>query len=180
MRDDVELLAHLSALVAAEKAAAELPAWVTAERNGRKRMSLVCPLWIDGIVESGLRLELRGPQAIPHDRPVYGLIASLFATYRGRTWHLGRIEFDPENRFAPHRNPPGHSAPPIVQGPQFHPFAENAKRGLSSLSPLGNLPIAYPLDRKIVTFSAILVELRASFGIPGLWLEEPPWSPMLL
>lgn len=184
--DEAACLAELIQLFRAEKAIGELPAWTGQETRIGARLHIVCPLWIGDAVQSGLRLEVHGPQAVPEARPFHGLTALLFASHRGRTWHLGRIEFDPVAPVGPHhRNPvSARHLPPTITGPHIHPFEENAAGGLVALSPgngpKGDLPIARPLDRTCVTFADILTTIRDHFGIPGLWLEEPGWSRTLV
>lgn len=176
MRDDAEILETLTSLMAADKSLATIPEWQKIGSSHREQLHLVCPLAIDDVVSSGLKLELTTPAAAPGDRKFYGLSAHVFATVKGRTWHLYRIEFDPENRLQIHRNPLGkHGAPPTITGPHFHPFSENANRGLSALTPDGNLPIAFPLNENLVTFRDILRVMSAHLKISGLWLEEPAW-----
>lgn len=182
--DDAACLAELAAMFRSEKVAMEVPSWSDQETSSGRRLSLVCPLWVDDAVMSGMRLEIHGPQAVPHGRPHFGLTALLFASHRRRTWHLGRIEFDP---VAPvghhHRNPmAARHLPPTITGPHFHPFEDNAGLGLVALSPdpKGDLPIARPLDTKCAAFGDILTVIREHFGIPGLWLEEPGWSRTLV
>lgn len=152
----------------------------------RKAVTSGCPLWVEGVVSSGLRLDIHGPQAVPHGRPFFGLTALLFASHRRRNWHLGRIEFDLVGAIGPHhRNPMSvKHLPPTITGSHVHPFEDNAALGLVALSPgpgpKGDLPIALPLDRKCETFADILTTIREHFGIPGLWLEEPGWSRTLV
>jgi hypothetical protein len=69
---------------------------------------------------------------------------------------------------------------PEITGPHLHGAERNAKLGLSALSPIENLPVAIPLETTPSTFGDVLDELRNRFNIPGLWLEEPPWSVTLL
>lgn len=179
--DDAEKLAELRAIAGAEKIAAASPPWAVNEHKNSRRISLSCPLWIDGVLASGLRLEMFGPEAVTKDRPFAGLRALMFVTLRDKNWHLGRIEFDPENPLKPHRNPMNdHGAPPVVRGPQHHPFQANADLGLSALSPDRDLPLAFPLDTTCTTFNDILKVIRDHFIIPDLWLEEPGWSRTLL
>mgnify|MGYP001202599765 CR=1 FL=1 len=184
--DDAACLAELIEMFRAEKIIAETPAWTDQETPSGRRLHVVCPLWIGGLVTSGLRLEIYGPQAVPHGRPFFGLTAMLFASHRRRNWHLGRIEFDPVGATGPHhRNPmSARHLQPTVTGPHFHPFEDNAAEGLAALSPAsgakGDLPIAKPLDTTCVTFADILTTIREHFGIPGLWLEEPGWSRTLV
>ncbi|WP_426289034.1 hypothetical protein ACN9MC_04770 [Ensifer adhaerens] len=179
---DATCLAELTALFQAEKSAGSVPAWSDQETPAGRRLYVACPLWIGEQLISGLRLEIHGPQATPSDRPFFGLTALLFATHRGKTYHLGRIEFDPVSPVGPHhRNPmTARSLPPTITGPHIHPFEENAALGLGSLSPTGDLPIARSLDKPCVTFAEILTTISENFNIPGLWLEEPGWSRTLV
>lgn len=184
--DDEACLVELTELFRAEKAIAEVPAWSDQETPSGRRLHIVSPLWIGDAVPSGLRLEVYGPQAVLQQRPFFGLTALLFASHRKRTWHLGRIEFDPVAVPGPHhRNPlSAKHLPPTITGPHVHPFEENAPLGLAALSPgnvpKGDLPIARPLDTTCATFADILTTIRDHFVIPGLWLEEPGWSRTLV
>lgn len=184
--DDAACSAELAAIFRSEKATASAPIWSVQEARIGPRLSVVCPLWIEGVVVSGLRLELHGPQAIPVSRPYYGLTALLFASHRRRNWHLGRIEFDPVAPVGPHhRNPlEARHLPPTISGPHIHPFEENLALGLAALSPeggpRGDLPIARPMDTTCASFGDVLTVIRDNFGIPGLWLEEPEWSRALV
>ncbi|WP_201835079.1 hypothetical protein [Microvirga zambiensis] len=181
MRDEAQIRSDLTAIAAAEKAMATNPDWQITTKQGADHLAIACPLAIDGVIVSGLRLEVFGPQAVPASRSFYGLSAHLFAVQHLRNWHLCRIEFDPENPLKPHRNPLGsHGAPPIVRGPHIHPFLENAALGVDALTPEGNLPIAFPIKNELATFDDILDIIRTGFNVPGLWLEEPTWSRMLV
>lgn len=110
-----------------------------------------------------------------------GMSASLLASYREKTWHLSRIDFDPELPEVPsHLNPRNRwNAPPKIYGGHLHPFAENASFGLNAFTQSGNLPLAFPLKKPLVTFNDVLEVIREDFIVPELWLEEPPWSQTL-
>lgn len=180
MTPEEQCLHDLRTLYQGHKAASLNPQWTVSERNNKRRIELACPLWIDAAVISGLRLEINGYEARPTDRPFMCISASLLALHRGRTWHLSRIDFDPEPKIVSHKNPPNKfNAPPIINGGHCHPFEENASLGLDALSPSGNLPIAVLLNRDFTNFSDILKIIRECFAIPELWLEEPPWSQTL-
>lgn len=180
---DEETLNHLRSLANAPKYATDNPNWATIDVKNSRRLLLSCPLWIENTVTSGLKIELMGPQSTPPRRPHYGFKALLFASAADRTWHLGRIEFDPEAPLGPHHNnpPDAKNVPARVTGPHHHSFDDNvAYCGLDALSPKRDLPIAKPLDRDINNFNDILSVIRDAYIIPDLWLEEPRWSRTLL
>lgn len=167
---------ELEAVIQATKAPPGLIEFVTNRKAHSETVSLSTPLICDGIQRSGARLEMHGPRSVPSDRPFYGLVALLFASVRGATYHLGRIEFDPENPLKPHRNRMNpHKAPPIVQGPQVHRFESNRFLGLDAFKPEGKLPIAFPLEGDFVIFEDVMKVVRREFAIPDLWMEEPAW-----
>jgi len=180
---DSSILAELTALAKSVKFASDCPDWqVITERKG-ERLQLTCPLWIEDNIQSGLRLELIGPKATPANRPHYGFKSLMFANIANRTWHLGRIEFDPDTPVGvSHRNPfNAKHVPPTVTGAHFHSFDDNvAYGGLSSLSQDSDLPVARALDTNINNYSDILAVIRELYIIPDLWLEEPAWSRTLL
>ncbi|MFC3635803.1 hypothetical protein ACFONL_00110 [Camelimonas fluminis] len=181
MTDEGALLARLKWLATDEKTPLDTPQWSETEGRGGRRISIVCPLSIDGSLVSGLRLEIHGPQATLPGRPFYGLAAHLFATERARTWHLGRVEFDPEDNNKTHKNRPNRAgAPASVSGPHIHDFEASFQYGSWAFTPSGNLPIAFPLDIVPANFDGILDIIRSRFNIPGLWMEAPAWSRKLI
>jgi hypothetical protein len=171
------VLAELGVIAGSNKVMRDNPTWTPTPHRSGVRLRLVCPLWLtDGRMPSGLRLELTGPVSVPNQRPLIDMAAAMFATAAGRTWHLGRIEFDPSGPGPHHLNRhkrPG--VPPQITGPHVHPFAENAAIGLDALSPEGNLPLGVALGGSIVRFSDVLQAMRTHFAVPDLWLEEPQW-----
>lgn len=167
--NDGEMLAELVTIARAEKTCRDSPAWtVTDHKNGR-RIALSCPLWIDAAVVSGLRLEIRGPQAIPQNRPFLGLVAMLFVTTAGRNWHIGRIEFDPEDPLKPHRNPPNfRNLPPLVRGPQVHSFELNHSAGLVRF----RSPRTFPLPCRSIGIWSLSMIYWKSCGRHSLFPED--------
>lgn len=179
-RDD-EILTDLEAIANSPKTPVGLGEWITEHKGNAEFLSLSLPLAIEGAQISGARLLLRGPRSTPVSRPFYGLLAMLFATVRGTTYHLGRIEFDPENPLKPHRNPLNpHSAPPIVRGRQIHGFESNRFLGLDAFRPEGRLPLAFPLEKEFVRFEDVMGLVRDEFMVPEFWVEEPVWSRQLV
>ncbi|MEC5325187.1 hypothetical protein [Aurantimonas sp. A3-2-R12] len=175
------ILDDIEAVALSEKVPISLIEWVVTKKAHSETLALSAPLSCNGVQVSGARLEMHGPRAVPMNRPFYGLVALLFATVQGVTYHLGRIEFDPENPLKPHRNRMGpHKAPPIVQGAQIHRFASNRYLGVDAFKPEGELPIAFPLTQEFVTFDDVLKIVRNEFVIPDLWVEEPGWSRTLV
>lgn len=124
-----QCLHDLKIIYRGHKTASANPQWTISERNNKRRVELACPLWTNGAVVSGLRLEIRGFESRPVNRPFMGMSASLLASYREETWHLSRIDFDPELPEVPsHLNPRNRwNAPPKIYGGHLHPFAENAR-----------------------------------------------------
>lgn len=180
MTPDEQCLHDLKAIYNAHKAASDNPSWVVTERNNRRRIAIACPLWINEAVVAGLRLEIDAFESRPAHRPFMLMSSKLLASLRGKTWHLSRVDFDPEPTTISHRNPPNRwNAPPIINGGHWHPFVENASLGLEALSQAENLPLALPLNRELATFDDILKVIRDCFIVPELWIEEPPWSQML-
>lgn len=180
---DIQILAELTEMAHATKFASDCPDWSSVDSTKGERLQLTCPLWIENKITSGLKIEMGGPRSTPAHRPHYGFKALLFASTGGRTWHLGRIEFDPEPPVGPHHINP-HDAKdvqPRVTGAHFHSFDDNVAYGkLEALTPKRDLPIAQPLDRIITSYNDILTIIREAYIIPDLWLEEPTWSRTLL
>lgn len=179
-RDD-DILLELDTIATSMKSPVGLGEWIVEHRGNAEFISLSLPLAIDGAQIGGARLMLRGPRSTPLSRPFYGLVAMLFATIRGATFHLGRIEFDPENPLKPHRNPLNqHGAPPVVRGRQVHRFASNRFLGLDAFRPEGKLPLAFPIEQEFVRFDDVMVLVRDEFVVPDFWVEEPVWSRQLV
>lgn len=179
-RDD-EILLDLETIATSAKSPVGVGEWITEHKGNAEYISLSLPLAIDGAQIGGSRLLLRGPRSTPASRPFYGLVALLFASIRGATFHLGRIEFDPENPIKPHRNPlNSHGAPPVVRGRQIHRFGPNRYLGLDAFRPEGRLPLAFPIEQEFVRFEEVMVLVRDEFVIPEFWVEEPVWSRRLV
>ncbi|MFC3208209.1 hypothetical protein [Aquamicrobium soli] len=179
-RDD-EILSDLETIANSPKNPVGLGEWIIEHKGNAELISLSMPLAIDGAQLGGARILLRGPRSTPASRPFYGLVALLFATIGGVTFHLGRIEFDPENPLKPHRNPLNpHSAPPVVQGRQIHRFYANRFLGLDAFRPEGRLPLAFPIEQEFVRFDDVMAFVRDEFVIPDFWVEEPVWSRQLV
>ena len=179
---DAETMQELRRLALSDKNAIGVPDWgLNRNRPANPMLEIVCPLALDGVVEKGLALRIYGPQTVLQDRPFYGLCAHLVSEYDRRRWHLGRIEFDPENRLKPHRNPDNRKdLPPQVSGRQQHLFSDNECGGPHAFTPTGNLPVATSLVENPTNFNDILTIIGERFVIPSLWLEEPPWLQSLL
>ncbi|RWN58456.1 hypothetical protein [Mesorhizobium sp.] len=176
---DADLLAELDRVALARKVMQDQPEWVVSSHRSGDRLRIVCPLWIDEEQPSGLRLVITCPSAVPAERRMIDMVAMLFATVRGRDYHLGRIEFDPPGPGPHHRNRHmGKDVPPEILGPHVHPYEANRRFGIAGLTPAadGNLPFAFPLDRTIVNFSDALQSIWDHFDIPELWIGEPQWS----
>lgn len=179
-RDD-DFLQELDAIANSPKSPIGVGEWITEHKGNAEILALSLPLAIDGAQIGGSRLLMRGPRSTPVGRSFYGLVAMLFATIRGATFHLGRIEFDPENPLKPHRNPLNPlGAPPVVSGKQIHPFKANRHLGLDAFRPEGRLPIAFPIEQQFVRFDDVMMLVRDEFVIPDFWVEEPVWSRQLV
>lgn len=165
----------------AEKSVATALEWSTDSKGRSGELKCFAPLWIDGAIRLGMRFDMKSPKEQPHGRPFFGLTALLFANISGERIHLSRIEFDPENPFKPHRNRPNNfDAPPMVRGPHYHPFDQNCALGAEALGLGLDLPLAFPLETEPANFNEALELIRQEFIIPGLWLEEPPCSILLV
>lgn len=178
---DRMVIEELTELFHAEKSVSGCPEWISAGNRQATDLQCTSPLWTDGIVRLGLRMEAKLPQAQPPGRPRYGLTAMMFASVSGETLHLSRIEFDPISKVHVHRNIPNKvGAPPTIDGPHYHPFNENAALGRGALGLVSDLPIAFPCDETFTSFNDVLDVIRGRFAIPGLWLEEPPCSTLIV
>lgn len=167
----------LKAVCFSEKATSDIPEWAIRKHNSGEEVHFTRPLWIDGEIKLGLKLEMKGQKLVRVDRPFLGLTALMFASVGGQTLHLSRLEFDPESVLKPHFNRPNKvEAPAVIHGPHFHPFAENCALGIDALGLKDDLPIAFPFDKQFETFNDVMDTVRTAFVIPGLWMEEPPCS----
>lgn len=181
MSRDNDTLLDLATIATSKKDPVGVGEWIIEHKGNSEFLSLSMPLAIDGAQIGGSRLLLRGPRSTPSSRPFYGLVALLFATVRATTFHLGRIEFDPENPVKPHRNPLNpHGAPHTVRGRQIHRFESNRFLGLDAFRPEGRLPLAFPIEQEFVRFEDVMALVRDEFVIPDFWVEEPAWSRQLV
>lgn len=181
MGRDEEILSDLEIIATSPKEPVGLGEWIVEHKGNAESITLSLPLAIQGAQTAGARLLLRGPRSTPTTRPFYGLVALLFATVSGQTYHLGRIEFDPENPLKPHRNPRNsHDAPAVIQGRQIHKFGTNLFLGLDAFRPEGRLPLAFPIEQEFVRFEDVMKLIRDEFVVPDFWVEEPVWSRQLV
>ncbi len=178
---DQQIIEALTELFQAEKTTDGCPEWTASKNKNAADLQCTSPLWVNGAVQLGLRMEAVLPQVQPAGRPRYGLRAMMFASVSGETLHLARIEFDPISNVHVHRNIPNRfGAPPVIDGPHYHPFMENASLGKGALGLVSDLPIAFPCDETFTSFNDVLDAIRGRFLIPGLWLEEPPCSILIV
>jgi hypothetical protein len=88
---------------------------------------------------------------------------------------------DPHINVLARRHPALRHLPAIVEGHHIHRFVDNARLGLGSFAPLGNLPIAAPLlDDSLQSFRDFARIVEREFRIDGLAKFTPPdWQRLI-
>jgi hypothetical protein len=87
---------------------------------------------------------------------------------------------DPHINALARRHPALRHLPAIVEGHHIHRFVDNARLGLGSFAPLGNLPIAAPLDESLQSFRDFARIVEREFRIDGLAKFTPPdWQRLI-
>jgi hypothetical protein len=87
---------------------------------------------------------------------------------------------DPHINVLARRHPALRHLPAIVEGHHVHRFVDNARLGLGSFAPLGNLPIAAPLDGSLQSFRDFARIVEREFRIDGLAKFTPPdWQRLI-
>lgn len=108
-------------------------------------------------------------------------LTATFEVLYGQQWVcISRIDFAPPS---PHTNMywKKFGLPPIVKGSHIHPYEDNAKLGEAAFVPLGNLPIALPLEDELDSFRDILKAIEVHFRVTGLSeLSPPAWTERLI
>jgi hypothetical protein len=174
------LLDELAVLALCRKSVSAPSDWVE-PGVGETLASWVAPLSpIDATPAGSIALKL----LVPHQRrhQFDGFRALLVGYHDKRTWHLGRLEFQPLGLPPHHHNPTAamrfEGIDAELDGPHVHSFCDNRLLPMAeeAFSPDKNLPVARRIDWN-GTFRGALSIVEEQFGIEGLWIEEDlPWD----
>jgi hypothetical protein len=87
---------------------------------------------------------------------------------------------DPHINAVAKRHPALRHLPAIVTGHHVHRFLDNARLGRGSFAPMGNLPVAAPLEDALQSFRDFARIVEREFRIDGLSRLTPPgWQRLI-
>lgn len=106
-------------------------------------------------------------------RSLEDVTAILETLYEGKPTCLARVDCHPRS---PHTNQHWRKfgCPATIDGSHVHRFEENARVGRDAFHPVGNLPVAYPVEEEPQSFRDFVRLVGVVFAIAGLDDLPPP------